>query len=388
MTLRFASTFAPCSLFALALATFACSPATQGPGDAGGGGSSSDNGGSAGQGGTAGNTGEGGQGGIEGLGGMGGSSMTGGFEECAKASEAATKLPLNMFIAIDKSGSMNENNKWNNAEAAFLAFFQDPENQAAKINVALRFWPDGNCNADSCDINACSKAQVDIGPLSDAAHVQDLVSLYKSKAPDGNTPMYAALGGAAKWGIENAQAGEGASATVIVFVTDGEPNGCDENIDHIASHAANAFMTANVPTFAVGLAGSAESDMQKIATAGNTNKPFLIGNAGAEQELAAALKEIQKATLACVFAMPEPTGSDPIDKDLVNISYTATGAAATTIGKVDNAAGCDAAGGSGWYYDDNEKPSVIQLCPTLCDHVQADEGGKIEIVLGCDTKPA
>ena len=128
--------------------------------------------------------------------------------------------------------------------------------------------------------------------------------------------------------------------------------------------------------------------MQKIAVAGNTGTPFLIGNANAEADLAAALKEIQKTTLACVFAMPEAQGPDPIDPDLVNLSYTPTGAGPVTIGRVDNESQCDAAGGWGWFYDDPIKPNVIQLCPKLCEHVQKDDDGKIEIILGCETKPA
>jgi len=385
MTFRTSLAFARCSLLALALplafATFACSPTNQTAASNEGGGGSDQSTGS--------NPGGGGEGGL-GIGGMGngGSTGTGTFEACAQASEVASTLPLNMFIAIDKSGSMNDDDKWDNAKSAFTSFFQDPVNQAGKINVALRFWPDGNCNGDSCDINACSQAQADLGPLSDAAHVQELVSLYNSKGPDGNTPMFAALGGAAKWGIEHAQASEGAEVTVIVFVTDGEPNGCDENIDHIAKHAADAFATAKVPTFAVGLVGSNEGDMAKIATAGNTMTPFLIGNGNAEQELAAALKAIQKSTLACVFAMPEATGADPIDPELVNLTYTPEGAGPVTIGQVGSEAECGPAGGWGWYYDNPENPAIFTLCPALCTNVQKDDGGKIEVILGCETKPA
>lgn len=381
MTLRSASALALGSLLALTLASAACSPAA--PGDAS-------------------NDGDGGNGG-EGSGADGPgtgkttsddpietSTDSGTFTECAKATAAAATLPLNMFLAIDKSGSMKDNDKWQKARGAFLGFFQDPANQSpdAKISVALRFWPDGDCNATSCNINACSQPQVPLGPLSDPNQVQSLVSLYNSKSPDGNTPMYAALGGAAKWGIENAQTGEGATATVIVFVTDGEPVGCNEKINDIAQHAATAYSTAEVKTFAVGLAGSNEGDMSTIAAAGSTGAPFLIGNGNAQADLAAALKEIQKTTLACVFAMPEAQGPEPIDKELVNLTYTPANATAITIGQVPDPSKCEAAGGWGWYYNNPEKPTVIHLCPALCDNVQKFEGGKIDIVLGCATQPA
>lgn len=382
MTLRSASALGLGSFLALALGAAACSPVTpssSGADGGGGDGSGGDGGAGAGDGTTTTDDGQ-----IE----TSTDTGTASFQECATATEAAATLPLNMFLAIDKSGSMDNDGKWDKAKAAFLGFFQDPANASpdSKLSVALRFWPDGDCNATSCNIDACSQPQVALGPLSDPNHVQNLVSLYNSKGPDGNTPMYAALGGAAKWGIENAQTGEGASATVIIFVTDGEPVGCDENIDNIAKHAADAYGAAEVKTFAVGLAGSNEGDMATIATAGSTTSPFLIGNGNAQADLAAALKEIQKTTLACVFAMPEAQGPDPIDKELVNLTYTPANAQPITVVKVPDETKCESAGGWGWYYDDNEKPNVIQLCPALCENVQKYEGGKIDIVLGCETK--
>lgn len=380
MKLRSLSASLHGSLLALSLAAIACSPTTKATtsNDAG-----ADSGGSGGA----------GQGGQDQGGsdlGIGGTDTGGspGFTACATATEAASTLPLNMFVAIDKSGSMADNDKWNKAKAAFLQFFQSPDNQSQKISVALRFWPDGDCNTDTCDVNACSNPQVDLGELSDPSQVSKLTQLYDSKAPNGNTPMFAALGGAAKWGVEHAQQVEDAAATVIVFVTDGEPHGCDEDINHIAKNASDAYATAKVVTFAVGLAGSNESDMQAIATAGSSTKPFLIGNGDAQAELAAALKEIQKTTLACTFAMPQAQGTDAIDPNLVNLSYTPANAPPITIGKVDDPSQCDAAGGWGWYYDDPANPTKIQLCPALCDNVQKYEGGKIEVILGCESKPA
>lgn len=377
MKLRSLSASLHGSLLALSLAAIACSPTKTADLSNGGGGGAGDGGSMGGQ----------DQGTTDlGIGGM--DEGTTGFTACATATEAASTLPLHMFVAIDKSGSMADNAKWDKAKAAFLEFFQSPDNQSAKISVALRFWPDGGCNDVSCDVNACSTPQVDLGDLADPGQVSALTQLYNSKSPAGNTPMFAALGGAAKWGIENAAQGEGATATVIVFVTDGEPHGCDEDIGHIAKNAADAYAQAKVTTFAVGLAGSNEGDMQAIATAGNSTKPYLIGNGNAQAELAAALKEIQKTTLACVFAMPEAQGSDAIDPNLVNLSYTPANATPITIGRVTDPSQCDAAGGWGWYYDDPNDPHVIQLCPALCDNVQKYEGGKIDVILGCESKPA
>jgi hypothetical protein len=304
---------------------------------------------------------------------------------CATSSEEATLIPVNMFITVDKSGSMDDDGKWNAAKAAFTAFFKDPE--ASSLRVALRFWPDGNCNESSCSIDGCSQPQVDIGPLSDPAHVDELVELFNAKDPDGLTPMWAALGGATKWATQYATQAEGAEKVVVILVTDGEPTACPENINEIAQHAKNAYEQAGILTFAVGLAGSNESQMNVIAQAGNTQKGFFIGNGNAQTDLLAALKAIQKSAVACVFAMPEGEPQHPVDAKKVNIVYTpSSGGAAVTFGQVGSKDECGPAGG--WFYDDPLDPAIIELCPATCDLVQADEGAKIQILLGCESTPA
>ena len=325
--------------------------------------------------------------GSDGAGGFnptGGSTGSGGFEECAQASEEATLVPVNMFIAVDKSGSMDDDNKWSNAEAAFVAFFQDPA--ADSLRVALRFWPDSGCDDDSCSTDTCSQPQVDIGPLSDPAHEQALISAFGSKSPDGLTPMSAALAGACKWAKEYQTAKEGTEKVVVVLVTDGEPTACEEDINSIAAYASEAYASAEVLTFAVGLQGSNESQMDVIAQAGNTQQGFFIGNGNAQADLLAALKAIQQTTVACSFAMPEsPDPNAALDPEQVNVTYAGSGGGdAQVIKQVGSQAECGADGG--WYYDDPTDPAIIELCESTCDAVQADDGAKIQIVLGCATQ--
>jgi hypothetical protein len=113
----------------------------------------------------AGGAGQGQGGELELLGGMGGQGGSD-FIACATSSEEATLIPVTMFITVDRSGSMGNDNKWNNAKSAFFAFFQDPE--AASLNVALRFWPEGSCNGDQCDVAECATPHVGLGSLGDA----------------------------------------------------------------------------------------------------------------------------------------------------------------------------------------------------------------------------
>ncbi|MEJ7733885.1 MAG: vWA domain-containing protein [Polyangiaceae bacterium] len=314
-------------------------------------------------------------------GGSGGSGG-GGFEQCADTSDEAKLQPVAMYIVVDKSGSMDDNNKWDNAEQAFVAFFQDPA--ADDLKVALRFWPNGNCDSDNCSTDACAQPEVDVGLLSDPAHEAALVTAYQNEGPGGDTPMSAALAGATQWAVTYGAANPTEKA-VVILVTDGEPNGCEEDPDDIAAYAAAAYASDGVLTFAVGLQGSGEDTMNTIAMAGGTNTGFFIGNANAAADLLAALKAIQESVVSCAFAMPEPTDpSSPIDPKLVNVTYTAgDGGPPQTIKQVQDASQCTAAGG--WFYDNPVTPTTIELCPATCDAVQSDTGAKINIVLGCKT---
>ncbi len=301
---------------------------------------------------------------------------------CATSSEEAVLVPLNMFITVDKSGSMSDSGKWDNAKAAFTSFFQDPS--AASLRVALRFWPDEGCDGSSCDINVCAQPQVGLGPLSDPNQVSALVNLFNAKTPNGGTPTQAALGGAAKFAKDySAQVG-GTEKIVVILVTDGEPTECDTTTSVIASYAQDAWDNYQIATFAVGLAGSNEGVMNTIAAAGGTMNGIFIGNGNAQQDLLNALLAIQKTSLACEFAMPQGDPGTTVDPTKVNVNYTPSGGMTQTLNQVDNLAACTSAGG--WYYDNNDKPTKITLCPDTCTAVQSDDQGKIEILLGCDTQ--
>lgn len=305
-----------------------------------------------------------------------------GEQTCAEAVVEPQVVPVSMFIAVDKSGSMG-GGKWDDTVSAFTSFFTDPA--ADGLEVALRFWPQGGCNDDTCDTNACAQPQVSLGSLADGSHEQALVNLFLATDPNGNTPMSAALGGATQWALDQQVSAEAVKRYVVILVTDGEPNGCQENINSIASIAGNAYQSGDILTFAVGLQGSNESDMDAIASAGGTMTGFFIGSGNAQADLLAALKQIQQTAVACTFAMPESESqSEVVDPTKVNVTYTPAGGQTATISQVASEADCTAQNG-GWYYDDPADPSIIQLCESTCNAVQQDEGASVEVVLGCQT---
>lgn len=371
------------SLFAASLVVVAgCAPDSPG-GLTGTGGNSSGNGTGNGNGSTGASP-----NGTSGTGFSDASGTTGSMMTCAESSIEAQIAPLAMYIMFDRSGSMQDNNKWNNASQALKSFFANPA--AAGLEVALRFFPEGACDGNQCDVNACATPKVDAAPLTADSGAMDaqeklLIDAVNNTGPNGNTPMYAALKGAVQWATDF-QAAHTDHKTVVILVTDGEPNGCITDTDQIANEAATGN-AMGIDTFAIGLQGSNENTIDKIAMAGGSDQGFFIGNGNTEAELLAALQAIQGKAIACEIPIPDPGNGEVINPSKVNVSFTPGGGSAATLGNVANEAACGN-NGAAWYYDDPTNPTKIILCPETCDSVQGDDQGKLNILLGCDTQPA
>ncbi len=89
------------------------------------------------------------------------------------------------------------------------------------------------------------------------------------------------------------------------------------------------------------------------------------------------------AKLDCAWAIPTPTGGEKLNPNKVNVIFTPGGGTGSPIGKVGSQADCGAAGG--WYFDNDQAPTKVEVCPSTCQSIQSDPNGKIEIQFGCDT---
>jgi hypothetical protein len=79
--------------------------------------------------------------------------------------------------------------------------------------------------------------------------------------------------------------------------------------------------------------------------------------------------------------MPEPTGG-PVDPDRVEFEYTPSqGGGVHKLQRANDASSCGADGG--WYYDDNDQPTKLVLCPSTCAMVQADPEPQLDILIAC-----
>ena len=388
-------------------------------------GSAQEPGSNVGYGGTSGSSGAaGGSGPVAGAGGSGASSSGGGIgidgstgssgaagsgmidpdASCANDVRQGGVVQVNMLVMFDRSGSMddeidNNQTRWGAASSALNAFFQDPN--SAGLDVALRFFPHDDpaagCNDDDCDESACARELVPIGtltadPAPADAQEQALVAAVTGATPGGNgqgggTPTFAALSGAERWAVAH-QAANPNERTVVVFVTDGQPNGCNEDTAAIAALAEAARTSSGVLTYAIGISdGVDDGIMDPIAAAGGTNQAIMIEDGSAQSSLLTALQNIRGQVLSCNFVMPPPRDpSQQIDPSKVNVNYTPSGGGSPMlVGGVNSAADCGSAGG--WYYDNPSTPTQIILCPATCSTVQADPSPQIQVVLGCSRQP-
>ena len=172
--------------------------------------------------------------------------------------------------------------------------------------------------------------------------------------------------------------------TVVVLVTDGEPNGCEEDPAAIAALAEAARTSRGVLTYAIGVSQNVGRDvLDPIAMAGGTNQAILVGDGNAQTELLRQLQAIRGAIMSCSFGVPAPRDpSKPIDPTKVNVNYTPGGTGMPQlVGGVASEADCGPNGG--WYYDNPTAPTRIILCPATCATVQADRAPQVSIVMGC-----
>ena len=319
---------------------------------------------------------------------------------CAQSSSAASLGQLTMLVMMDDSGSMAENNKWTQVARAMKAFFADPA--TAGLRVGLRLFPsntptmgcwDTVCNMDQATaITACSTPLVDIAALTAAPAPADaqeakllaaIPAMPQQGRRSGGTPTYAALQGAENIAKTYAAA-HPAEKVVVVFVTDGEPNGCDEKIPDIAKIASDTLAANKIETYAIGILGSNKATMDTIAMAGGTTAGILIGGtdgATTEADLLKAFGNIKSANVSCDFAVPPPPANLMLNINNVNVNYTPGAGKAATLPRVKDAASCGTTGG--WYYDDNTTPTQIHLCMNTCTTVQADTGAALQVLYSC-----
>ncbi len=342
----------------------------------------------------------------------GGSDSTTTPDACAQTAVEAKPIGIDLYVMLDKSGSMFEpstnktgdcnvgqtvNSKWCKSINALATYFATPSPSGNR--AALQFFSGSQVGAQ-CNGSEYTTPVVPIGlgfvALPDTTQ---FVPALNTEKPGDNTPTEAALRGMIVF-TSNTQTYVAGRQRVGVLVTDGKPTYCDTSAANLAALADTHYTNTGVPIFMVGMDGADFTHLETMAVGGHaathaknagglTNacgngksqcQSWNIGD-GSNNALTVALEQIQYEAASCTFAMPTSDGGI-IDPKTVNVEYLQGGVNTKTLSRVTGASSCTSAGG--FYFDNNNSPTTIKLCPTTCDTVRADSKAKVQVKLGCE----
>ncbi|MDB4971730.1 MAG: uncharacterized protein JWN48_71 [Myxococcaceae bacterium] len=313
--------------------------------------------------------------------------------------EVQVPAPVALYIMMDKSLSMQTSGIWTPAVEAMTKFVHDPG--SAGIDVALQYFPGGG----QCNGSGYSTPAVALGTLPGNANA--LANSLAGQSANGfGTPIEGALRGVTGY-CKAFQAAHPLEKCIAVLVTDGKPelDGCNDNAAQLAAIAGTAWTQDKVRTFAVGLQGADFGLLDNIAKLGGakdcdpTSARYACDVSGGTDKLSTALAtirdtvattmpqtvlqtQVKERPLECEWQMPVPAAGVAVDKDRVNVTLSGGSAAQLSLGRVADAASCQA---GAWYFDAPAAPTRIIACPATCDTIKASGYTAVNILLGCET---
>jgi hypothetical protein len=239
------------------------------------------------------------------------------------ANPANCKAPVDMFIAFDDSGSMGNDcqigsggtSKWCRGITALSGYLKS---QGSKDHAAaLQFFP----------LDGHQEAQCTTG---DAYHLAKFPATGWETLPSSNfdavlntaapvdffgTPTEAAIRGLTRFTDANRRGGR---VTIGILITDGNPNGCNEDLQDLANLLKAHNTATKVRTYVIGMTGADFDNLEEIAkgggapthgntvgtltnACGNVSEPCTFWNVGNGEPAAfeAALAAIQQQADGC-----------------------------------------------------------------------------------------
>jgi hypothetical protein len=316
---------------------------------------------------------------------------------CVSAAFAPTPRSLAIEVLMDQSTSMSDpvpsgGTKWDAVSGAIKSFVQS--SSSAGVMMAIQYFglPTSVVTTggivDSCNVADYARADVDFSelPQNGSAFLASL----RTHGPSTTTPTQPALQGviehARQWGASHPD-----QVPAVILATDGEPYDCKSSVGGTEAIAAQgAAGTPRILTFVIGI-GDQGAALDGIASAGGTDHAFYIDTQGSVgDEFLAALDAVRGSPrLACTFAIPQPEAG-AVDLTSVNVTLGSHGSATDShvIGNVAGPSSCTASA-AGWYFQPQDNPTSIQLCPATCNAIaQEGSAASLQIALGCKTQPA
>lgn len=331
--------------------------------------------------------------------------------DCGATPFAASLVPANLLLVIDKSGSMAETppgfgtDKW----SAMRQALEDSLGVVAEgLSLGVDFYP----FPDGCEVPAGNDVAVPVE--AGATALQKILDALDATGPSGGTPTARALARARRYFAD----GDGANLegdSYVLLATDGGPNcnqaltcgagACTVNLDGecpmgvanccdpaLAGPGAQVgcldddatvqqvhrLANAGISTFVVGIPGTeAYADtLDAFAEAGGRPSPspppsyFAVDAAGTGTGgLTSVLQSITQGLITrCKFQLD----SDPPDVTRLNVEID---------GEVVPMQGAD-----GWTIDTTTSPPTVVIQGATCERVEAEGAQSVVITFGCPTK--
>lgn len=317
---------------------------------------------------------------------------------CQTTTADARRLPVNLLIVLDRSGSMMDRGKWLAAQSGLRTLLGRLD---GSIRVGLTMFPAPSGAGSADQVTTYNTPLVPVAPLS--TNRARLESTLTNASPGGNTPMTCATEGARNYYTAFTMDG----SRNVILITDGQPTAectsappCDNPFDpnffncvlsqgRVASDAMRVSVargargTPPIRYFIAGTPDASDTFLSDLAFTGNTPRSpdcqrttschYRLETGTFEADLTRALDEIRGRAVSCEFEVD----ADParVDPTRVNVNITAGGASTIIPRDVDH--------NNGWDYSPGMR-SVVLHGPA-CDRVLGDDGASVNIVFGCPT---
>lgn len=278
---------------------------------------------------------------------------------CGAMEFALTRIPPNVMLVIDRSGSMGQSigggsatTKWTdlkNAVSGLVASYDSMMRLGAAI-----FSSDGNCAAANVDV-----------PLASMAG-QTVMGKLDAQGPQGNTPTAAALDTVIAKGLLS----DKTRGNYVVLATDGMPNCSDTDVTKRINALYNA--TPSVKTYVIGIGDGTASDptlLNAWADAGHTARTGTTHyyQTSSPAELKAAFDAIVGGLVSCDFKMMQ-AATDP---SLVRVTENGTVLSPSPT--------------TGYTFD--PATSTVTLHGAACDLLKSNAQTKVAVLYGCPAPP-